>query len=99
MRDDSETYAKIRAAVDDTPLVDTHEHLVQERERLASTPDVFATLLTHYASSDLLASGMPEDALASVRDPQQPLTDRWRLLEPHWARIQNTGYARALTVG
>jgi hypothetical protein len=98
MRGDDETYATIRAAVDATPLVDTHEHLVQERERLATTPDVFAILLTHYASSDLLASGMPEDALASVRDPQQPLTDRWRLLEPHWARIQNTGYARALTV-
>ena len=50
-----------------TPLIDTHEHLFEEKERLAGTAhpriqaDDWALLLSHYLDSDLLVAGMPKD--------------------------------------
>lgn len=94
----SQTYAKLRKTVHSTRLVDTHEHLVQEKERLGSKPDLFETILAHYVSSDLVSSGMSMDDLVDVCSPELPLKDRWNLLEPFWEKIQNTGYACALKI-
>ena len=50
------------------PLIDTHEHLVDEQQRLegATAPgipcDDWALLLSHYLNSDLLVAGMPQAA-------------------------------------
>lgn len=46
-------YDEIKGHVDRIRLVDTHEHLIPERERLKSDVDVLATFFSHYASSDL----------------------------------------------
>ena len=48
LKNPSEVYDNIRKAVYSVRLVDTHEHLGQERERLASKPDLFETFLAHY---------------------------------------------------
>jgi len=98
LKSPSEVYDNIKKAVYSVKLVDTHEHLVQERERLASKPDLFETFLAHYASSDLVSSGMPLEDLDKVRNPALPLKDRWELIAPFWEEIQNTGYAWALRI-
>jgi hypothetical protein len=55
------SYAAIKSAVDKIKLIDTHEHLPQESERIKGKPDPFATFLIHYLSSDLVSAGMPKD--------------------------------------
>jgi len=92
------SYAAIKSAVDKIKLIDTHEHLPQESERIKGKPDPFATFLIHYLSSDLVSAGMPKDVLYRVRNASLPLNERWRLLAPFWEKIQNTGYARALNL-
>ena len=92
------SYVAIKSVVDKIKLIDTHEHLPQESERIKGKPDPFATFLIHYISSDLVSAGMPKDLLYRVRDVSLPLNERWRLLAPFWERIQNTGYARALNL-
>jgi len=92
------SYVAIKSAVDKIKLIDTHEHLPQESERIKGKPDPFATFLIHYISSDLVSAGMPKDLLYRVRDVGLPLNERWRLLAPFWEKIQNTGYARALNL-
>jgi len=91
-------YHTIRQAVDEVRLVDTHEHLLQEKERTAKKPDLFETFLAHYASSDLVSSGMPQEELDKVRDAKLPLEARWEIFKPFWEKIRNTGYARALDI-
>ncbi|MFQ6095241.1 MAG: amidohydrolase family protein [Candidatus Bathyarchaeia archaeon] len=98
MKDSSKLYWTIKDAVDRVRIVDTHEHLVQEKERVANKVDLFETILAHYASSDLVSSGMPLKDLERIRDPGLPLQERWELFEPYWEMIRNTGYARALNI-
>lgn len=91
-------YQEIKEHVDGIRLVDTHEHLVQEPERLKQEVDVLATFFPHYASSDLRSAGMPEEDLLKIRDPSVPLDERWGIFEPWWEKIRNTGYARAVEI-
>jgi len=94
----SEIYRMIKDAVDKVWIIDTHEHLPQEKERVSTKADLFETFLAHYASSDLVSSGMSPEDLEKVRNPKIPLKERWEILKPYWEMIQNTGYARALNI-
>ena len=98
MKDSSKLYGNIRKAVNAIRIIDTHEHLVQEKERVGSEIDLLATFLSHYASSDLVSSGMPMEEIEEVRNTRIPLRERWERFAPFWERIQNTGYARALNI-
>jgi uncharacterized protein len=53
-------------------LVDTHEHLLSEEERNRAAHD-FGYLFPHYASSDLVSSGMPPALLEAVRGAARPV--------------------------
>lgn len=59
---------KIRSAVEDIPIVDTHEHIMSEDERSEYAVD-FSYLFTSYASQDLISAGMPPRLLEAVRLP------------------------------
>ena len=95
---DSPSYPEIKKYVDSIRLIDTHEHLPQEPERLSQKVDFLATFFPHYASVDLRSAGMSEDELIIVRNPDLPLDDRWAVFEPWWERTENTGYARAIEI-
>lgn len=97
-RDSSKIYRHLKEVADGIRIIDTHEHLQQERERTSVRADLFQIFLSHYASSDLVSSGMLLEDLNKVRDPNLPLEERWKILEPFWTRIQNTGYARAINI-
>ncbi|KPJ89323.1 MAG: hypothetical protein AMS17_02385 [Spirochaetes bacterium DG_61] len=89
---------EIKEHVDGLRIIDTHEHLAQEHERIGHDVDVLSTFFSHYASSDLLSAGIPEKDLSTIRDGSKPLKERWALFEPWWEKIRNTGYARALEI-
>ena len=92
----------IREAVFRTKLVDTHEHLVEESERLQGAPrpyvpcDDWALLFSHYLDSDLLVAGMSKADLDRFLSPQIDPADKWSLLAPHWPAVKNTGYTQAV---
>jgi len=91
----SQISKRIRAEVERISLVDTHEHLVSEGERLRQKIDLFYWFL-HYASSDLISAGMSEPTLERLRDPDRPLDERWAEFAPFWEHARTTGYGRAL---
>jgi predicted TIM-barrel fold metal-dependent hydrolase len=98
MKDSLKLFNDIKDTVDKIPILDTHEHLIQEQERIAQKPDLFETFLSHYLSSDLISSGMSLEELAELRNPRLPLTDRWKIFKPFWENTKNTGYAYAINV-
>ncbi|MHB9026572.1 MAG: amidohydrolase family protein [Armatimonadota bacterium] len=76
-------------------VIDCHEHLVPERERLAMDVDVF-TLLRGYSMYTFNLAGLStEDAFTTIYDSAVPLDQRWALAKPYWERIRHTSYARA----
>jgi len=90
--------AAIRKAVDEIVLIDTHEHLVSEEDRVAQDVDALSTLFRQYASSDLVSSGMKREELQTIVDAKTSLEERWRIFSPFWENIKHTGYARALDI-
>ena len=85
------------AAVDAIPLVNTHEHIIPEQERVALDVDFF-TLAGHYAINDLISAGLSGDDLRLVRDESAPVERRWQAFEPFWNSARFTGYGQALRI-
>lgn len=95
---------RIARAVDQTPFVDTHEHLWEESSRvtgraLPRSPIPardFGVLLRHYTDSDLKVSGLPaEDHIRLMAEGLSP-KEKWRLVRPYYERCRHTGYQRCI---
>jgi predicted TIM-barrel fold metal-dependent hydrolase len=88
----------------ETPFIDTHEHLIEEKERLAGAAhprveaDDWSLLLSHYLNSDLIVAGMPSDICERFFSAGTNPTDKWSLLEPYWPAVKNTGYGQAVRI-
>ncbi|MDI9431629.1 MAG: amidohydrolase family protein [Planctomycetota bacterium] len=92
----------IAEKVSDTPLIDTHEHLPEEKDRLAAASrdegDDWSVLLSHYLDSDLVVAGMSGDAYDRFFSPKTDAAEKWRLLKPYWPAVKNTGYGQAVRI-
>ena len=94
---ESELETDLLQAIEEVPLVNTHEHIIPEEERTSSGIDFF-TLAGHYALNDVISAGLSGGDLAVVRDPDAPLAQRWRAFEPFWNSARLTGYGQALRI-
>ena len=97
-------------AIDATPWIDVHEHLVDERHRLGEAgyeftevfgeetriPGDWSALFTGgYAVDDLVSAGLPADAARRfASDGPEPL-EKWELVEPYIEAVRLTGAMRA----
>ncbi|HLZ07179.1 MAG TPA: amidohydrolase family protein, partial [Chloroflexota bacterium] len=93
----------IREQIENTTFVDTHEHLLEERTRLAGPGthrlqpcDDAALLFAHYASDDLWSAGMTDDEARRFFAPDGEPVEKWNVLKPYWNRSRHTGYLRAV---
>lgn len=94
----------VRALVEKTPFVDTHEHLWPEKMRLAAVKgreeDIpaadFSMLLCHYANSDLQVAGMPGADYERLVSRDLSVADKWKLVEPYYEKCRNTGYLKSV---
>jgi hypothetical protein len=79
-----------------TPVADTHEHLVEERDRLENSENSplrdIGAFFTQYVDSDLVVAGMPEPDIEKVQDSQIPSNEKWNLVKPFWEKMRSTGY-------
>ena len=92
---------QIFSKVWNTPLIDTHEHLPDEQDRLAASgmkADDWSALLSHYLINDLLTAGMPADAHDRFFAKGLSPADKWKLLAPFWPAVKNTGYGQAVRI-
>jgi len=77
------------------PLMDTHEHFVQESDRLEQTCDFFSYL--HYVHGDLMSSGMGSE-IASLETSALSLEQRTAVFFRYWPHVRYTGYGQALRI-
>ena len=94
----SEELQAIRKVVEEIKLIDTHEHLQREKNRINSDVDVLSVFFLQYASSDLISSGLSYKEYQMLLDPTKSLEKRWQIFSPYWEDIKNTSYARALNI-
>ena len=87
-----------------TTLVDTHEHLIDEEERLSGTKhpfvksDDWSEVFSNYLASDMLAAGMPDEVKDKFLSKEVGVLEKWKLLKPYWPAIKNTGYGLAIRI-
>ncbi|MCP5117389.1 MAG: amidohydrolase family protein [bacterium] len=92
-----ELTSRLREAVDSLEVVNTHEHILPESQRVSERVDFF-TLAGHYAISDVISAGLPAEARKTVQDENASPDERWAAFEPYWKHARFTGYGQALRI-
>lgn len=90
----SEVEEELRQGMEEFEIIDCHEHLGPEKERVESAVDVF-TLFSDYSHADLIVAGMSEVDYRSLYNRSLPLERRWALFRPYWQEIRWNSYSRA----
>lgn len=94
----SQHYQALYEAFQAMPIYDTHEHLAPCEAARERSTDVLREYLRHYMASNVISAGLSQKELLYVRDPSQPLMERWDLVEPYWEYNRHTGYGQAIDI-
>jgi hypothetical protein len=86
---------RLVAAFDAMEIADTHEHLLDEKERCTQNIDFFR-LIGHYALGDAISAGMTRDAVELMENKNASDVERWKALEPYWKFSHLTAYSQCL---
>jgi predicted TIM-barrel fold metal-dependent hydrolase len=83
--------------IQQTRLVDTHEHMRDERTYLEQGPDVLQDLFDNYVEADLEVAGASRAAVDRLIDSSDPdLAGRFAGVRDAWERCRHTGYGEAV---
>lgn len=83
--------------IQQTSLIDTHEHLRSEQEYVENGPDVLADLFGNYVPADLITAGASPQAVNALLDSKNPdIAARWNGVKEAWSHCQFTGYGEAV---
>jgi len=88
-----DVFGSLRKEIARIPVIDCHEHLPPEAERLKAPVDFF-TPFSHYCVGDLVAAGAPAETMTKLQAADTPVAEKWRLFAPHYAAIADGSYAR-----
>jgi len=64
-------YDDLLTYIEGLSVIDSHEHLPNEKDRLAQRVDFF-TLFSHYCIDDLVAAGLSADGLEKLMGTPNP---------------------------
>ena len=78
-------------------IIDTHEHLITEEERLQKADRIDFTYLFHnyYFIGDVISAGFSPNLLNVLYSYTLPLSERWELFKPIIEATGNTGFQKA----
>jgi hypothetical protein len=85
----------IEKKVFNTPFIDTHEHLIDECERLDCIKpiipcDDWALLLNLYFSFDLISAGISKEQIDCLFSNRVNPNNKWGILKEYWPHLKNT---------
>ena len=83
--------------IQQTTIINTHEHLRKEQEYVENGPDVLADLFNNYVLADLITAGAAQAAVDALYDSSNPdIEARWNGVKEAWQHCQFTGYGEAV---
>lgn len=86
---------RIKLAVNEIFIIDTHEHLSLEEHRIKNAKKLdFTFLFNHYAKEDLISASNKKGLVNVIYNDTYSLNDRWELLQPLYKAMRSTGYGR-----
>ena len=85
--------------IQETALVDTHEHLDREPQWVENGPDILQDLFGNYVTADLVTAGASPQALTRLKDGRDPdIGGRFEGIRNAWEATQFTGYGEAVRI-
>jgi len=82
--------------IQQTPMIDTHEHTATEQRFVQEGPDVLQAIVSHYMAGDLRVAGASQQAIDFASDGSNPdVETRLAGIKQAWDRCRHTGYGRA----
>lgn len=91
---DSAIFGQIRQM----PVIDSHEHLLHERDMRTKETDV-VDFMTPYVCDVLMSCGMSEEEWKQVNDKSVPFQKRYSVLERYLPHIRFTTYYKSMMRG
>ncbi|MCX6223188.1 MAG: amidohydrolase family protein [Bacteroidia bacterium] len=89
---------RIHEAVYDIRLIDTHEHIMSEKDALAGAAD-FSCLFTNYQLEDLISSGVaPGKIYNTFKGKDAGIDEKWEVIRNGWAHTRITAYGRSVLI-
>ena len=93
------TQTDIATVIQQTPLVDTHEHMKYEHVYLEDQPDILLQLFHNYVPADLRVAGASQEALDRLFDQTDAdVAARFAPVQEAWETAQYTGYGEAVRI-
>lgn len=92
----SHDWTELCHKIDSIPVIDAHDHLMPEEERIKGPGDVLSHWLYHYTSADLISAGMTRSKLDFIRNPANSQEERWSTFLRCWPYVKYTGFGRVL---
>ena len=95
-------FDKIYEQIEKFQLIDTHEHLIDESERLDCIKpfiqcDDWTTILGLYTKFDFVSSGMLHKEVDSISSHEISPIEKWKIIQPYWDSIKNTGCSQVIS--
>jgi hypothetical protein len=93
---------RITEKVFTTTFIDTHEHLMNESERVNAGETIWEKandwtyLFSHYFDSDMAVAGMYWKDHGKFYTTELSTAEKWKLIEPFWPYLKYTGYGQNL---
>ncbi len=86
-------YDRLLELMESMEIIDSHEHLPPEAERLAQAPD-FSVFFSCYCRGDLQSAGMSAAEMGVVFG-DRPVGEKWPVFARYYPLIQDGSYCRA----
>ena len=87
-------YERLMEFMAGVQVVDTHEHLPTEEDRVSKKVD-FSLMFSQYCRGDLISAGMLNADAETFLNEKTPVDEKWKMFEPYYPRIQDGCYCRA----
>ncbi|MGD9555420.1 MAG: amidohydrolase family protein [Mangrovibacterium sp.] len=91
---------RIHQAVYDLRIIDSHEHLMSEKQSATLSGDI-GCLFNNYQCSDLISSGSEstgKELEDCMRNPALSPDVKWDMIKDHWDHVKVTGYGRMVSI-
>lgn len=86
-------------SIEETALVDTHEHLRKEDDWTDRGPDILQDLFGNYIPADLISVGATPEAMQALNDASnKDFLARFSGIQSAWEAVQHTGYGEAVSI-
>ena len=89
--------ADLKQRIDTMPMVDSHEHLQDECDRLKDNKNCIR-LFHHYLGDDFISAGLNGQSVFGKDAEKDDPAVLWKRLEPFWNAVKNTGYGQAARI-